>query len=335
MKMRKLLAHEIETRVGTVSKSKPKAMLLLYKDARCDMAILDEVYGPENWQCEFVFMDKKSVITKTVNKTMEIIDKYDESVLFCKIGVYNKELGQWVWKQSNGVESEGTGEDDKNNVKGEASDSFKRAGFMWGIGRELYEWKDLWIDYDKQNDKYERYRVTEISYDDKDKPKSITIVNSKNQIVYQMTNGRYKKPSGSVKDETPNADTKKEKKADTSQNNASDDNSQASEEPKNTKEDENVILNRVKKNNRILYVGLVERAFNIVKQDEQAKNPSELAKRLTNEYFTYELKIPFEKLELVEADKEPSLKGLVVFPLTEENLESFDKSITAQIDLPF
>ena len=132
--MRKLKPNEIEVRVGTISKAKPKAMLLLYKDARCDMAMLDESYGAGNWQSKY----------ERIN-----------DVLYCSIGVFNKEIGEWVWKQSNGVESQGTGEDDPNNKKGEASDSFKRAGFMWGIGRELYEWKDLWIDYDKDKDKFQ------------------------------------------------------------------------------------------------------------------------------------------------------------------------------------
>ena len=191
--MRKLLPHEIDVRVGTVSKNKPKAMLLLYKDSRCDMALLDETYGSENWQCEFVFLNKKNVITVKKNKNLEVLDRYEESLLFCKIGVYNEKIKEWVWKQSNGVESQGTGSDDPNNKKGEASDSFKRAGFMWGIGRELYEWKDLWIDYDKDNDKYERYSVSEIEYNDNGEPKDLVIVNKANEIVYELRNGYYKK----------------------------------------------------------------------------------------------------------------------------------------------
>ena len=101
-KIRYLEPHEIEIRVGTVSKFKPSAMFLLYKNARVDMDILDEVFGNENWQSEYEKID---------------------GVLYCKIGVYNKDIKEWVWKQSNGIESQGTGGNDPNNQKGEASDA--------------------------------------------------------------------------------------------------------------------------------------------------------------------------------------------------------------------
>ena len=64
---------------------------------------------------------------------------------------------------------------------------------MWGIGRELYEWKDLWVDYDKAKDKYERFSVSDISYNEKGEPKDLIIVNSKNEIVYELKNGYFKK----------------------------------------------------------------------------------------------------------------------------------------------
>jgi len=85
--------------------------LLLYKDARCDMNILDEVYGTENWQ-----RDHKQV----------------KDNMFCGIGIYNDKIKQWIWKWDCGTES------NTEKEKGEASDSFKRACFNLGIGRELY-----------------------------------------------------------------------------------------------------------------------------------------------------------------------------------------------------
>ena len=197
--MRKLKAYEIDVRVGTISKTKPKAMLLLYKDSRCDMGVLDEVFGALKWQSKYERID---------------------DVLYCSIGVYNNDIKEWVWKTSNGIESQGTGADDPNNKKGEASDSFKRAGFMWGIGRELYEWKDLWIDYDKVKDKYERYSVSEISYNEKNEPKDLIIVNKKNEIVYELKNGYFKKqPTNKkkadkpVESDKPNTDTEKKEKS--------------------------------------------------------------------------------------------------------------------------
>lgn len=106
---RGLRADEIEVRVGTITKK--GASLLLYKDARCDMNILDEVYGIGGWQREH----------RVVNDN-----------LYCGIGIWNNEINQWVWKWDCGTESF------TEKEKGEASDSFKRAAFNIGIGRELY-----------------------------------------------------------------------------------------------------------------------------------------------------------------------------------------------------
>jgi hypothetical protein len=85
-------------------------MVLLYKNSRCDMNILDETVGAMNWQ-----------------RNHEVIN----GNLFCNVGI-REENGGWVWKQDVGVES------NTEKEKGEASDSFKRACFCWGIGRELY-----------------------------------------------------------------------------------------------------------------------------------------------------------------------------------------------------
>jgi hypothetical protein len=106
---RGLRPDEIDVRVGSVGKK--GASLLLYKDARCDMNILDETYGPEGWQ-----------------RKHEVIN----GNLYCGIGIWNKEIGEWVWKWDCGTESY------TEKEKGEASDSFKRAAFNIGIGRELY-----------------------------------------------------------------------------------------------------------------------------------------------------------------------------------------------------
>ena len=110
---RGLRPDEIEVRVGSVGKK--GVSLLLYKDARCDMNILDETYGPEGWQ-----------------RKHEVIN----GNLYCGIGIYNKDINEWVWKWDCGTESRKDGEG--NEKKGEASDSFKRAAFNVGIGRELY-----------------------------------------------------------------------------------------------------------------------------------------------------------------------------------------------------
>lgn len=109
-----LTAEDIDCRVQSVSKAKNGtvgAVLLLYKDARVDMRILDQVFGPGNWQ-----------------RTHELIN----GNLFCTIEIWDDEKAAWVKKQDVGVES------NTEKEKGQASDAFKRAGFNVGIGRELY-----------------------------------------------------------------------------------------------------------------------------------------------------------------------------------------------------
>lgn len=110
-----LTAQDIECRVQSVSRSKGSgrvgAVLLLYKDARVDMRILDQVFGPNNWR-----------------RTHEVIN----GNLFCNIDIWDAQKHDWVRKQDVGVES------NTEKEKGQASDAFKRAGFNVGIGRELY-----------------------------------------------------------------------------------------------------------------------------------------------------------------------------------------------------
>lgn len=110
MEFRNLKENEIEVKVNTVNEK--GLSLLLYKTARTDMDLLDEVVGADNWQRDH---------------------KECKGNLFCGIGIYDKEKKEWIWKWDCGVES---AFGDKE--KGEASDSFKRAGFNVGIGRELY-----------------------------------------------------------------------------------------------------------------------------------------------------------------------------------------------------
>ena len=111
--IRLLTADEIDVRVAQTTNYSGvvKVNLLLYKDARVDMKILDEVFGPMNWK-----------------RTHQLIGDR----LYCTIEVYDPETGEWVAKQDVGTESNTEPE------KGQASDAFKRAGFNWGIGRELY-----------------------------------------------------------------------------------------------------------------------------------------------------------------------------------------------------
>lgn len=118
--IRTLRADEIECRVGQCKKGKNGVgcSLLLYKDARCDMKLLDEVFGRMNW-----------------NREHSVID----GNLYCTISVWDDDKRQWVSRQDVGTES------NTEKEKGQASDSFKRAGVNWGIGRELYTAPFIWI----------------------------------------------------------------------------------------------------------------------------------------------------------------------------------------------
>lgn len=114
MKFRKLKAEEIDCRVAQIDKS--WCTLLLYKDARVDQNILDETVGAMNWQ--------KRYVRDNAN---------------CIVGIWDNEKSQWVEKEDTGTESF------TEQEKGLASDSFKRACFNWGIGRELYTAPSIFI----------------------------------------------------------------------------------------------------------------------------------------------------------------------------------------------
>jgi hypothetical protein len=110
-----LTVEEIDFRVQSINKG-GYATILAYKDARADMKRLDEVFGVEFWQ-----------------KKYEVVN----GNLFCSVGIYNKEINQWIWKEDVGTESMAEKE------KGQASDAFKRACFNLGIGRELYDYPEI------------------------------------------------------------------------------------------------------------------------------------------------------------------------------------------------
>lgn len=153
--MRLLTAGEIDCRIGNTTEK--GASILLYKDARVDMRILDETYGSMNWQ-----------------RRHEVVN----GNLFCTIEVWDSEKGCWVSKQDVGTESF------TEKEKGEASDSFKRAGFNWGIGRELYTAPFIWItttsdDLDNRGKIKTKFFVREIAYNEQNEIDHLVIVDGK------------------------------------------------------------------------------------------------------------------------------------------------------------
>ena len=120
MQFRPLRADEIDVRVATVKKN--GVSLLLYKDARVDMNILDETVGSMNWR-----------------RTHQMIGER----LYCTVELWDEAKKQWIAKQDVGTESY------TEKEKGQASDSFKRACFNIGIGRELYTAPFIWVSSEK------------------------------------------------------------------------------------------------------------------------------------------------------------------------------------------
>lgn len=163
-----LRADQIEVKVKQVSKS--GAILLLYKTARTDYDILDATVGPGRWQAAYA----------------EI-----KGNLYCTISIWDADLGQWISKSNCGTESREDGEG--NEKKGEASDALKRAGTTWGIGRELYTSPFVFASVPTSEsgkgyaltNRYERFDVKEITYDDARRIATLTIVDSKGSVVFQ------------------------------------------------------------------------------------------------------------------------------------------------------
>ena len=156
---RDLMASEIELRVQSVKAN--GFVLLLYKDARADMMILDEGVGAMGWKRE-----------------------HSRDNANCIVSIWSKELNQWISKEDTGTES------NTEKQKGLASDSFKRACFNWGIGRELYSSPFIWISdksYIKESKGkptvFEKFKVSDIEIENKNIT-SIKIVDSKGKQVF-------------------------------------------------------------------------------------------------------------------------------------------------------
>lgn len=138
------IPEDVDFRVGS-TKSPKGVTVLAYKDARVDMRRLDEVTDGA-WQVAYERDSKGSLIA-----AIEI---------YCNIGTVKHPVYHWVRKTSNGSES------NQDADKGQFSDAFKRAGFMWGIGRELYDMPFIFISYESGEDKFSVMRNMEWSVKD-------------------------------------------------------------------------------------------------------------------------------------------------------------------------
>lgn len=169
MEFRTLQPDEVELRVGMANAK--GFSLLLFKNARIDMQLLDETVGCMNWQ-----------------RSHEVVD----GRLCCTVSIYDAEKQCWVSKQDVGTESQ------TEKDKGQFSDSFKRACFNIGIGRELYSSPFVWISGHVEPDARARsgykaepkyvngLNVSAIEYTEKRTIKKLVIEDADGEIAYSF-----------------------------------------------------------------------------------------------------------------------------------------------------
>lgn len=176
--IRKLKADEIECRVSQINAK--GCSLLLYKTARVDRAILDETFG-DLWQNDFKVIDGK---------------------MYGGIGIYNTVVNDWLWRWDCGTESNTEAE------KGQASDCFKRAGFKWGIGVELYSAPFIWLNIETEKNekgkyqlknKFAKFAVKSIDYAENGNIKDLVIIDESGNQLYKM---KKKSDSSDKKNDT-------------------------------------------------------------------------------------------------------------------------------------
>lgn len=170
-----LSAQDVELRVNQLQQSQygTYVTLLCYKDARCDMKMLDLVFGPMNWKREHQLIGDN---------------------LYCTVSVFDEYKGEWISKQDVGVES------NTEATKGQASDAFKRACFNIGIGRELYNAPDIRFKlndnevFNGSNGKpktYAKFHVGNMVYDkDRGIFTEFTVLDEAGNVRYNISSGR-------------------------------------------------------------------------------------------------------------------------------------------------
>ncbi len=129
--------EDIEFRVLRTNKAKTEGYIAAYVDSRAIQRRLDEVVGWENWQNDFE-VTQTTISKSTTSQNPTAPNKTsNEPTFVCKLSIYSEEKGEWLTK------SNGAGSTDIEPVKGGLSNAFKRAASMFGIGRYLYDMKDI------------------------------------------------------------------------------------------------------------------------------------------------------------------------------------------------
>jgi hypothetical protein len=116
---------KLHWRVGATNKDKTSAIALAYLNARDVMNRLDDVMGYD-WQNKYSLSDS--------------------GLLICDIGL--KINSEWIWRAN------GAGASDIEAEKGQASDAFKRAAVLFGVGQYLYSLETMWTPIKAQGRSY-------------------------------------------------------------------------------------------------------------------------------------------------------------------------------------
>lgn len=194
-----LEAQQIDVRIGSISRNGEGVTLLLYKDARCDMEVLDKMVGASYWKR--THYELKGNIYCTVSIWGEKLEKNG--------------MAEWIEKSDCGAESF------TEKEKGESSDSFKRACVNFGIGRELYTAGRIWVNSSHVNIRdgkvYDKFKVTHIEYDG-DCIKEIEIYNTTKKCIAYSSKANESSNKRSYNNTTNYTDAveKHEKQASTS-----------------------------------------------------------------------------------------------------------------------
>lgn len=212
--IRLLRADEIECRVSTINEK--GLSLFLFKDARVDQRILDETFTPFGWK-----------------RTHQCID----GNLYCTVEIWDEEKGQWIAKQDVGTTSYSEKE------KGQASDSFKRACFNWGLGRELYTAPFIWVpaikvNIQRQGDRYttnNKFFVHSIGYNHQREISALVIINQNGQKVFELKQKPERKQG--QKSENQNRKPEKNRQKSEEQNQTQEDQKRKTEEKKQKPEE--------------------------------------------------------------------------------------------------
>ena len=222
---------------------------------------------------------------------------------------------------------------------------------MWGIGRELYNIKGVWVEL-QPNDNYPSFSVAEISFDDNGNPTHLIVLDKKGQIAYQMgkkqpTQNKAVESVSNVQVDKPTQEQEKTHQSPTNVPQSTNTSTPTQDEIENQVKTENVdvIKNIIMP---LIYAEMTAQDFEqMTRQDNPTFTQKDLneytktkVKELYTNYFSNELKFPlvggkFPTLELSKVKRNPYIKGNVVVVVDEAFERDFNSYLVRQITFPF